>query len=477
MFPSGTISPLLTHHINLGPGLAKHLGVPLPYLLYRTQLRFEEELRGLRDVGGLALQVDGPSNQGATGLQLYPTDRPPKAETVQRVLSGNGPNNLSLPMVPTPPSRSGGTSTAPTPTRFATPAIPTPPRTATGRPVGPSESTMTLTERHSMVPPSSNKGKGNPMSPPRHSEDTEASSSSVEEAEEGGQRLGQRLQDLAKLMNSGMLGFATQPRTPVSAEQPAEQRPFYGRVPVTSTGDKGKGREIIPPTRSAYITPASTVNPSPVPRGRTIPASMVSTATAKSQITDSTATRPDSRSHSQQPSSSSSVSEPRSAIGSIPSIASLPQSRSPTRSSSAAASSASPVPSTGQSRSPSSASSPPRAPPVQQQAMLNRHLKKLSLDGASTSSASDAPPAAFGGRMPLRQPTRTRGSDKGGSTHGSSPSSFSDISGALLRLLGSRSTNLAGSNYLDLSINSAMEEALMSNMKGTGISKLCVSLS
>lgn len=253
-------------------------------------------------------------------------------------------------------------------------------------------------------------------------------------------------------MNSGMLGFATQPRTPVSAEQPAEQRPFYGRVPVTSTGDKGKGREVQPPTRSAYITPASTVNPSPVPRGRTVPASMVSTATAKSQITDSTATRPDSRSHSQHPSSSSSISEPRSAIGSIPSITSLPQSRSPTRSSSAAASSASPVPSTGQSRSPSSASSPPRAPPVQQQAMLNRHLKKLSLDGASTSSASDAPPAAFGGRMPLRQPTRTRTSDKGGSTHGSSPSSFSDIS--------------------DLSMNSAMEEALMSNMKVTGISKL-----
>ncbi|KAG8949247.1 hypothetical protein FRC04_008849 [Tulasnella sp. 424] len=440
------------------PGLSKHLGVPLPYLLYRTQLRFEEELRGLRDVGTSGLQLPGPSTQGATGLQLYPTDRLPKVESTQRVSNNNTPSNLSLPVAQTPSLRSAGTSAAPTPTRFATPV---PPRIATGRPTGPSESTMTLTQRPSMVPLSA-RGRGTPMSPPRYSEDTEASSSSVEEPREDDepeQQLGRRLQDLAKLMNSGMLGFATQPRTPVLAEQPAEQRPFFGRAPLAPTGDKGKGREIMPPSRSAYITPASTVNPSPVPRGRPVPASLISTATAKSQFTTSTstATRTDSRSHSQQHSSSSSISETRSAVGSIPSITSLPQSRSPTRSSSAAASSASPVPSTGQSRSPSLASSPPRPPPVQQQAMLNRHLKKLSLDAASSSSASDAPPAAFGARMPLRQSTRTRTSERGGSAHGSSPSSFSDIS--------------------DLSINSAMEEALMSNMKTTGISKLWVSLS
>lgn len=36
----------------LGKGLAAHLEVPLPYLLYRAQTRYEEDLRGLQDIKG-----------------------------------------------------------------------------------------------------------------------------------------------------------------------------------------------------------------------------------------------------------------------------------------------------------------------------------------------------------------------------------------------------------------------------------------
>ncbi|KAF7970244.1 hypothetical protein HWV62_24490 [Athelia sp. TMB] len=35
---------------NLGKALAAHLQVPLPYLLYRAQLRYEDDLRGLQDI-------------------------------------------------------------------------------------------------------------------------------------------------------------------------------------------------------------------------------------------------------------------------------------------------------------------------------------------------------------------------------------------------------------------------------------------
>jgi hypothetical protein len=37
-----------------GTGLAAHLQVPLPYLLYRVNARFQEELRGIRDIGVLS---------------------------------------------------------------------------------------------------------------------------------------------------------------------------------------------------------------------------------------------------------------------------------------------------------------------------------------------------------------------------------------------------------------------------------------
>ncbi|KAI0650945.1 hypothetical protein C8Q79DRAFT_945859 [Trametes meyenii] len=37
-------------------GLASHLQVPLPYLLYRAQVRYEEDLRGLQGLGGLSIR-------------------------------------------------------------------------------------------------------------------------------------------------------------------------------------------------------------------------------------------------------------------------------------------------------------------------------------------------------------------------------------------------------------------------------------
>ncbi|KAI0741481.1 hypothetical protein C8Q80DRAFT_1221522 [Daedaleopsis nitida] len=51
-------------------GLAQHLQVPLPYLLYRTQVRYEEDLRGLQGLG-LSTPSAQPSPQRANGPGEY----------------------------------------------------------------------------------------------------------------------------------------------------------------------------------------------------------------------------------------------------------------------------------------------------------------------------------------------------------------------------------------------------------------------
>ncbi len=77
---------LLTVDINLetGKGLASHLQVPLPYLLYRAQARYEEDLRGLQGIQASSnLTVlsptspagpsQGPPNSAATQAQAFPS--------------------------------------------------------------------------------------------------------------------------------------------------------------------------------------------------------------------------------------------------------------------------------------------------------------------------------------------------------------------------------------------------------------------
>jgi len=50
--------------MSAGKGLAQHLQVPLPYLLYRVHARYEEDLRGLKDIQGvLSPSVTQPSEE------------------------------------------------------------------------------------------------------------------------------------------------------------------------------------------------------------------------------------------------------------------------------------------------------------------------------------------------------------------------------------------------------------------------------
>ena len=57
------------------PGLAAHLQVPLPYLLYRAQTRYEEDLRGLQGIK-VALSPNNPDPSAASPSPDHLTTRP-----------------------------------------------------------------------------------------------------------------------------------------------------------------------------------------------------------------------------------------------------------------------------------------------------------------------------------------------------------------------------------------------------------------
>ncbi|KAG6897185.1 hypothetical protein C0992_003574 [Termitomyces sp. T32_za158] len=78
-----------------GKGLATHLDVPLPYLLYRVNARFQEEIRGLKDIQG-ALSPSGsqpPSRPFDAGPSTEKS--PTAARPENRLLNGNRLRRLS----------------------------------------------------------------------------------------------------------------------------------------------------------------------------------------------------------------------------------------------------------------------------------------------------------------------------------------------------------------------------------------------
>ncbi|KAH7931155.1 hypothetical protein BV22DRAFT_998669 [Leucogyrophana mollusca] len=91
-------------------GLAAHLEVPLPYLLYRAQARYEEDLRGLQDIKGVFSNPSGtqpvPKSNEATpvlpGRPLsirIPTGRPVNSlGSAARLSAVSSSGRLSTPM-------------------------------------------------------------------------------------------------------------------------------------------------------------------------------------------------------------------------------------------------------------------------------------------------------------------------------------------------------------------------------------------
>ncbi|KAI0080833.1 hypothetical protein K474DRAFT_100748 [Panus rudis PR-1116 ss-1] len=76
-------------------GLAAHLQVPLPYLLYRAQTRYEEDLRGLQGIQGtLSPEITSPLTQGPPTFATGGSRRPSSA-------LGGGGGGEYFPRLPT----------------------------------------------------------------------------------------------------------------------------------------------------------------------------------------------------------------------------------------------------------------------------------------------------------------------------------------------------------------------------------------
>ncbi|KAI0758003.1 hypothetical protein C8Q74DRAFT_1373067 [Fomes fomentarius] len=478
-------------------GLAAHLQVPLPYLLYRTQVRYEEDLRGLQGLGlhtpsaafPSAPSPQRPTAQGEYFPRIPDPNRPPlphRDSTHARLGSSSSATGGMTSTSGTVP----GTSTlrphigvrarlsslghaaahgralaqlrSPTGADHVQSPLSANPPAGHPRPAKKVSSSSTITLQgpkkprsppllRPLSPASSRAGSssdgvnGGEDTSEDEDEDEDESDEEARKEEEAEKQesLARQLQKLQDLMTKDALGLV--------ADRAA-------RSPIANGSAVGDGK----------------------PRGRTRPLSVVTSTS----LSSSSAPRgyPRSRSRSNQSLSSASVDSPQGSIPSIPSppphshnyTYQYPTSYSPAHTHTRHHSQGSnaypssngyhePTRSHSQSQSLSSHSnsnsnsnghSPPRvsSSPVP----LARHLR--------TPEKSSSPPALSpGSARGHTSTTHTRtvrrnasGLVAGTPTTGSEASSFSDLSDASLS-------------------QSALESALMSNIKGGG-SRLCVFL-
>ncbi|GJJ07229.1 hypothetical protein Clacol_001429 [Clathrus columnatus] len=163
------------------PALSAHLQVPLPYLLYRAQVRYEEDLRTLQDV---RTTLTG-SNSLATANRTTETERPNSSLPV-RNLTGGVTSSLRryTPIngrIRTPSHKLTHQETIPS--MIVQPTQNTPNRIATPESSGSDEEEMDAMEEET-----------------RKLEEEEA--------------VGRRLKELEKMINSDTLGFVRAPKPP-----------------------------------------------------------------------------------------------------------------------------------------------------------------------------------------------------------------------------------------------------------------------
>ncbi|KAF7432770.1 hypothetical protein PC9H_004713 [Pleurotus ostreatus] len=259
-------------------GLAAHLEVPLPYLLYRVHTRFEEDLRGLKDIG----EVLSPSSTQPPGHEeMFPsTERPSIATRMTSRMSGSGrrtSTRLTTPLAVRARLHSLGHASQP--------------KKAT------SSSTLTLqAPRKGQRPSSTSDSSEETDSDEEAAQKEDETLRGIEEEE----ALARKLQDLQTMINNDALGLVSSPR------------------PKQNKGkETGRGR--------LGLTPSSSVNSSL--RGDTLSSrstsqSLSSTNSPQGSIPDIPSPPPDSQlnsplsRHMSAPKSSSPPAvSPRSAIG------------------------------------------------------------------------------------------------------------------------------------------------------------------
>ncbi|CAK5269801.1 unnamed protein product [Mycena citricolor] len=279
-------------------GLAAHLDVPLPYLLYRVQGRFQEELRGLQDIPGVSSpSVAQPNNKPFEDAAISPIDKPSSVamRAVHR-LSTSGrmspAGRLSTPLGVRARLNSLGKNSVPQPKKALSSSTLTAQVTFGG---GPAKRTLS--------PPSSNPESGT------DSEDEE--SKREEEAERNAEEqesLERKLQELQLMVTNESLGLVSRPPRPPLHSSSSSSKGKTRAIEV----DRGRANQIN--TLPAQMTFRREKAYSPM--------SVSSASSAQSSIPDIPSPSNGSRTHSPMsrhlsPSKSSSppALSPRSALG------------------------------------------------------------------------------------------------------------------------------------------------------------------
>ena len=410
--------PAATERAYPGKGLAAHLEVPLPYLLYRAQARYEQDLRGLQDIHGVHSAPATPF-PAAPSTPTLPT---PRLADASPSIPSSHPLSIKI------PAKLTGTPSLSARRLSASQRMTTPlgvrarlnslthksPSKARG---GQGHATHGKTSSSSTATLQGTKRPTGPLSlPPRttspFSDDAESESSDEEElaqrkeeeierqAEEQ-EHLDKKLAQLQRMMTSERLGLVRSSVFP----------------------DKGKERED--PRRERIVRgrpqfPASAIPVSVNPAGNAnVPSRFNEHTGLDVRLAEFTSAARD-RDHS------ASVSSASSPQGSIPSIPSPPVSSSPPVHNQASSYDHSRIPIQPPAQ-PTSYLHPNSQPPSLASSPMQRHLSP---------SKSSSPPAVSVRNARSHGHTRqgfgalgAAGVSEGESNHGSSASSFSDLSG------------------------------------------------
>lgn len=236
-------SPRLASHESAGPALSDHLKVPLPFLLYRAQVRYEEDLRVLQ------------GNLGASTAIIPPR---PRIDTKVTERAVTAPSSRVTPVSLKPPS-------IPPLSRQTTPIATPRNRLATQlrSPHGLQESQLLL--RHSPIsastatlqsrPPTTRPVSSSPLtirraitppSPPSPSASSEEGDEDAAKKEDNREEVDRQLKTLEKMMSSQLLGFARPKIDPSKARERLNSSMIKASQRTESPKDKTTPTSSIP---------------------------------------------------------------------------------------------------------------------------------------------------------------------------------------------------------------------------------------
>ena len=214
-----------THRRPIGKALAAHLEVPLPYLLYRINARFQEEIRGLRDIQG-ALSPMTPNKP--YDFPVRDKGAASRAGAASRMSGSRLGGSLGL------RARLNSLGSLSGPRKVA--------------------SSSTLTLQH---PLQRNAAPLQPVSPSDSDDDSDSSDDRVkkdeeaESAQEAEEALNRKLAELQKMMTSEALGLVSDPRAQFKGKGAARNSFRTGLLSPHSTGSS---RLETPSTRSGSVS-------------------------------------------------------------------------------------------------------------------------------------------------------------------------------------------------------------------------------